>query len=68
MTVKVFPRHVRKARICMSGSRTWVRAHGLDWSKFVSEGFDADMLLAINDPITNRAVEEALKEAANGQG
>ncbi|MBY0261795.1 MAG: hypothetical protein K2Q20_05600 [Phycisphaerales bacterium] len=66
MSVKVFPRHVRAAKICMPGSRKWVRAQGLDWAVFVSEGFDSDMLLAINDPITNRAVAEALKEAEHG--
>lgn len=63
MSVKVLPRHVRAAKICMPGSRAWVRQHGLDWNKFVTEGFDSDMLLEINDPITNRAVAEALKEA-----
>ena len=67
MSVQVFPRHVRAARICMPGSRKWVRAQGLDWNEFVTKGFDSDMLLEINDPIVNRAVEEALKEADHGQ-
>ncbi len=61
--VQVYPRHARKARICMKGSRRWFAAQGLDWDDFVTNGIPSERLRATNDPIVEQAVIEAEREA-----
>lgn len=63
MTVQVYPRHARQARICMRGSREFFTKHGLDWNDFVTKGLPGDVLIATGDPIAARAVRAAENEA-----
>lgn len=67
MSVLVFPKHLRSAMICTRGGREWFKAKGLDWSRFVIEGLDSDVLLATGDPFAVKAVEAAEKDAARGE-
>lgn len=64
--VMVHSRHVRAAKVCMGGSRRWCAANGVPWGEFLERGLSADYLRAFNDPIVNRAIAEAEKEASNG--
>ena len=64
--LRVRPRHIRAAKICMRGSRGFFAHHGLDWNDFLANGLPVTVLDGINDPIANRAADEARKEQDNG--
>lgn len=66
MTVKVYPRHIRKAALCTRGARAWFKKQGLSWSDFVTNGITDDALTATGDPLALRAANVARKEAENG--
>lgn len=53
---------------CRPNSKRWAKMHGLDWSKFVKEGIDADVLTATGDPFALALVDWARKrqEAVDG--
>jgi predicted dinucleotide-binding enzyme len=42
--------------------RLFAEKHGLDFEDFVKNGVDAEVLLATNDEMAKRAVEEAMKD------
>jgi hypothetical protein len=63
--VRVYPRHIRAAKICMGGSRNFFRKHDLDWSDFVTNGIPVSTLERIGDPIALRAAREAESEVAS---
>lgn len=63
--VRVFPRHIRAAKICMGGSRQFFVKHDLDWNDFVSNGIPVNTLERIGDPIALRAARQAEAEAAS---
>lgn len=48
---------------CARGARAWFARHGLDWSAFVREGVDADILIATGDPLARRVVDHAVATA-----
>ncbi|OCG31605.1 hypothetical protein A9G29_06165 [Gilliamella sp. Fer2-1] len=47
------------ARQCSAGGRTFFKRHGLDWSDFLKNGIDAEILLKINDVMANQVIEQA---------
>jgi hypothetical protein len=63
--LRVFPRHVRAARVCMSGSRNFFAKHDLDWNDFLANGIPVSILERIGDPIALRAARQAELEAGN---
>lgn len=69
--VRVMPRDVAAAGLCLSGARQWATAHGVDFSTFLKEGLSVDELRAANCPLCNRACDKAEERAAeeltNGQ-
>jgi hypothetical protein len=66
--LRVHPRHIRAARICMGGSRQFFRKHDLDWNDFVDKGIPVRVLEEIGDPIALRAARQAELEAGtNGR-
>ncbi len=65
--LRVHPRHMRAAKVCARGSREWCAHNRVSWNRFVSEGLPVAEMRAINDPIVNRVIAEAEKEAANGR-
>lgn len=56
-------KHVRKARMCSNGARSFFEKHGLDWDVFLKEGIDATLLEATGDAMAIAVV----KVAKNGQ-
>lgn len=65
MTVMVKLEHARAVCYCARGMRRWFEFHGLDWTRFLSEGLTADELRATGDDMALRVV--AVAEAENGQ-
>jgi hypothetical protein len=45
--------------MCAKGARAFFRRHGLDWSQFIREGIDAEMLVATGDAMAMKVVEHA---------
>ena len=60
--LRVHPRHIRSAKICMKGSRAFFAKHDLDWTDFLANGLPVAVLERIGDPIALRAAEEARNE------
>lgn len=52
---------IRVLGFCNRGAREFFERHNLDWSSFVSNGIDEDVLLALNDEMATQAVEQAHK-------
>lgn len=52
-------RHVRKAKMCSRGARQFCRTYGIDWSKFLSEGVDEQVILNTGDAVGRRVVDVA---------
>ena len=63
----VYPKHLRMAGYCMSGSRHWFKHHGFDWGEFVRDGIPAEALLDTGDALAVNVVEQAKKEQRNGK-
>lgn len=70
--LRVWPKHLYsvpfqgRTGYCAQGSRAWFAAHGLSWSDFVTNGIDADQLLATGDPMAASLVKHA-QEQTHGQ-
>ncbi len=62
------PGFTPKPGFCRRGGRKWFEAHGLDWSKFVKHGIEAETLLAIGDAFAIATVEHAarMEQARDG--
>lgn len=57
---------VLKAGHCIvPGLRDWCKAHGLDFRKFVQEGYPASELLEKGDALSARVIE--LRKQRNGR-
>lgn len=52
-------RDIRAAKMCSRGARAWFARHGLDWSEFITNGIDAELVLATGDAMAIRVVEVA---------
>ncbi|MFT0531597.1 hypothetical protein ACMHYJ_02010 [Castellaniella hirudinis] len=59
-------RHVRQARMCRRGVKTWMELRGLDWMDFVRRGIPASALEATGDAIAIRVAALARAEVENG--
>lgn len=55
---------VREVKLCAGGARAFAKRHGLDWSKFLTEGIPAEVLEATGDDFARRAIENARKRWA----
>ena len=62
MTVIVTMRHIRAAKICADGARTFFKRHGIDWTAFLSDGVPEETLLQTGDAQAARVVEIARAE------
>lgn len=47
---------IRKAGICASGTRRWFEARGLDFRKFLREGWSVEFARSLNDGNVNRVL------------
>lgn len=51
--------HMRELGYCNKGGRALCKTHGIDWAKFVSEGVPEEVLLAIDNAMAIKVVENA---------
>lgn len=59
---------LRAIKFCSRGSREWFDRHGLDWSRFVSDGLPVSAFSGIEDAMLKKAIEQAKeRESRNGQ-
>lgn len=58
----LFVRHIRRAKLCMSGARTWFAQRGWSWSDFLSNGRAIRDFEETGCPLAARAVEKAVEE------
>lgn len=49
------------AGLCAAGSKTWFRAHGLDFAAFLRGGMTVKQLAALNDAMAQLAIEARIK-------
>jgi hypothetical protein len=52
---------------CTQGGREWFAYYGLDWSAFVRDGIDVEVIDALGDALGLHLVAFARAEAARGQ-
>jgi hypothetical protein len=57
--LQVYMRHLRAAKICARGARTWFPKQGFPYQDFLDNGISAELLTATGDPFALRAVEQA---------
>jgi hypothetical protein len=51
--------HIRKAKMCSKGTRSFFLRHNIDWSSFIKNGVDEDILLSTGDAMAKHVVEVA---------
>lgn len=51
--------HVRAAKMCSRGARSFFQRHGLDWQTFLKEGLDAEIIEATGDAMALKVAEVA---------
>ncbi len=68
MGVRVTINHLRAAEMCARSARPWFARKGLSWSRFVSDGYDSDELLAVagDDALCLKVIAIAQAEAPGG--
>lgn len=59
---------VRRARMCSRGARDFFVRHGLDWSAFLREGIDEELLLNTGDPMARAVVQVAREREEKEHG
>lgn len=59
MSDVVTMKDVRAAKMCSRGARLFFERHGLDWRSFLSEGIEAEKLIATGDAMALQVVEVA---------
>jgi hypothetical protein len=57
--VKVTMADARACKMCARGARAFFRRHGLDWSQFIREGVESDVLVSTGDAMAPKVVEHA---------
>ncbi len=63
----LYVRHIRAAKICMSGAREWGKRYNLDWTEFVKNGIPLSRLSHISDAMKDRIIEQARLEKNHGR-
>ena len=52
-------RDVRAAKMCSRGARLFFERHNLDWSKFLAQGIDSELIAATGDAMGLKVIEVA---------
>ncbi len=60
--MKVFMKHIRKAKMCSGGGRSFFERHGLDWSDFLKNGIDVEIIEGLGDHMANQVVKIVREE------
>lgn len=58
--------HAAALNFCAKGCRRWIWDHGLDYLEFVRTGIDEKFFLEANDEMAVQLVEEARRQAKEG--
>lgn len=63
-------RHLKTSEVnfCNKGARAFFQRHGLDWQAFLGEGIPEEQLIATNDAMAMKVVEQARREWAAAKG
>ncbi len=64
---RVFPRHLRQARLCSRGAREWFKLHDLSFHDFTTIGIPVSAAEATGDAFAITLAELARKEASDGR-
>lgn len=58
---------IRLTGHCVSGTRDWFKAYGLDFRDFIRNGIDAEVLLATGDALAQQVVDRKIeRESLDG--
>ncbi|MNY99993.1 hypothetical protein D3C78_165730 [compost metagenome] len=55
--MKIYMPDLRKAKMCARGSRAFFLAQGWDWSDFLENGIDIEIVEQTNDAMAQQVVE-----------
>ena len=55
--MKIYMSDIRKAGMCARGSRAFFLAQGWDWSTFLENGIDIEIVEQTNDAMAQQVVE-----------
>lgn len=69
-SVRVYKRHLQMAKprsICDDGAKRWWKRHNLDWSDFLANGIDGQVLLDTGCGLAKRVVVAAETETTSGR-
>lgn len=57
--MKIYMRHVRQVFMCSRGARTFCMQHGINWTDFLRNGVDEEVIKATGDAMALKVVEAA---------
>lgn len=57
--MKIYMHHVREAKMCAKGTRSFFEKQGLDFKEFLKNGMDAELFLKTGDAMALQVVEVA---------
>jgi len=60
--ILVTMRHIRQAKMCSGGGRSFFDAHGLDWSDFLTNGVAVEVIEGLNDFMATQVAIYARKD------
>ena len=55
--MKIYMSDLRKARMCARGSRAFFLSQGWDWTAFLENGIDIEIVEQTNDAMAQQVVE-----------
>lgn len=63
--IKVLPRDLPAAGICMTGAAEWFKRHDLDFRDFIHNGIAVSVVMQTGCPLGERACQAARKRVAD---
>jgi hypothetical protein len=64
---RAYVRHIRASKLCMRGARAWCARHNINYTDFLQNGIDCDVLAATGDHFALIVCKIAREEEAAGQ-
>ena len=55
--MKIYMSDIRRAKMCSSGTRAFFLSQGWDWSTFLENGIDIEIVEQTNDAMAQQVVE-----------
>ena len=65
--LRTIPGFSKDPGFCSSGGRAFFTRYNLDWSNFLRNGIDSELLLNTGDALAKALVDHAAKEIADGR-